>query len=74
MEWRIKMKICDNCGRKLNETDTMLTTKFPIAIVEIIATLDQYGTKKRIDLCQRCQNDIYNMIMDSEVQNIDYEI
>lgn len=68
------MKICDNCGRKLNENDTMLTTKFPIVTVEIIATLDQYGTKKRIDLCQHCQNDIYNMIMDSEVQNIDYKI
>lgn len=67
------MKICDNCGRKLNENDTMLTTKFPIVTVEIIATY-QYGTKKRIDLCQRCQNDIYNMIMDSEVQNIDYKI
>lgn len=68
------MKICDNCGKKLNGTEAMLTAKFPMITVEIIATLDQWGTKKRIDLCQRCQNDIYNMIMDSEVQNIDYKI
>ena len=69
------MKICDNCGRKLSVTDTMLTTKkFPIVTVEIIATLDQWGAKKRIDLCQRCQNNIYDMIMNSEVQNIDYKI
>lgn len=66
------MKICDNCGKKLNGTEVMLTTKFPMITVEVMATLDQFGTKKRIDLCQRCQNDIYNMIMDSEVQNIDF--
>lgn len=69
------MKICDSCGKKLGNFDSVsIAAKFPIVTVEIIATLDQYGTKKRIDLCQRCQNNIYNMIMDSEVQNIDFEI
>lgn len=68
------MKICDNCGKKLNGTEAILAAKFPMITVEIIATLDQWGTKKRIDLCQKCQNNIYNMIMDSEVQNIDYKI
>lgn len=69
------MKICDNCGRKLGGTNAALSAaQFPIVTVEIAATLDQWGTKKRIDLCQKCQKDIYNMIMDSEVQNIDYKI
>lgn len=70
------MKICDNCGKKLGSCDAVLSSaaRFPMVTVEIIATLDQWGTKKRIDLCQQCQNDIYNMIMDSEVQNIDYKI
>ena len=68
------MQICDNCGKKLSGTDAVSTTQYPIVTVTIVATLDQWGTKKRIDLCQQCQNDIYNMIMDSEVQNIDYKI
>ena len=41
MEWRITMKICDNCGKKLNGTEAILTAKFPMITVEIIATLDQ---------------------------------
>ena len=66
------MKICDNCGKKIGYPDSGIAIKFPVAIVHIEAVLDFYGTKKKIDLCQQCQNDIYNMIMDSEVQNIDY--
>ena len=70
------MKICDNCGKKLSGTEAAAfsAARFPMVTVEIIATLDQWGTKKRVDLCQQCQNDIYNMIMNSEVQNIDYKI
>ena len=66
------MKICDNCGKKINGTEVTLATKFPIITVEVMAILDQWGNKKRIDLCQKCQNNIYNMIMDSKVQNIDF--
>ncbi len=65
------MKICDNCGKKLECSVLEKTIKFPIITVHIEAILDSYGHKKKIDLCQQCKNDIYNMIMDSEVQNID---
>lgn len=67
------MKICDNCGKKLNPINLMNPARFPMVTVEIVA-LDQWGTKQKIDLCQQCQNDIYNNIMNSEVQNIDSKI
>ena len=66
------MKICDNCGKKLGSLNSISPVNFPMITVEIEAILDMYGTKKKIDLCPQCQKDIYNMIMDSEVQNIDF--
>ena len=66
------MKICDNCGKKLEYSNSEEAIKFPIITVHIEATLDLFGHKKKIDLCQQCQKDIYNMIMDSEAQNIDF--
>lgn len=65
------MKICDSCGKKLEYSNFGEAIKFPIITVYIEATLDLCGHKKKIDLCQQCQKNIYNMIMDSEVQNID---
>lgn len=61
------MKICDNCGKKLEYFNC--DTALPVIKIKIEAILDIYGNKKEIDLCPRCQKDIYNMIMDSEVQD-----
>ena len=74
MEWRMKMKICDNCGKKLEYLNSSSPVNFSVITIEIEAILDLYGHKKKLDLCQQCQKDIYNMIMDSEVQNIDFQI
>lgn len=66
------MKICDNCGKKLGSLNYKSPVDFPIITVEIEAILDMCGHKKKLDLCSQCQKDIYNMIMDSEVQDIDF--
>lgn len=66
------MKICDNCGKKIGSLNSNSPASFPMITVEIEAILDMYGHKKKLDLCSRCQKDIYNMIMDSEVQDIDF--
>ena len=68
------MKICDSCGKKLGYPNQETALQFPIIKVKIEAILDMCGHKKEVDLCPCCQKDIYNMIMDSEVQQIDYEI
>ena len=68
------MKICDNCGKKLEHLNSNSPVNFPVITIEIEAILDLCGHKKKLDLCQQCQKDIYNMIMDSEVQNIDFQI
>lgn len=68
------MKICDNCGKKLGYLNSETSIHFPVITVNIEAVLDMYGTKRKLDLCPQCQRDIYNMIMDSEVQNIDLQI
>ena len=45
------MKICDNCGKRL-ESNSIETIKFPIITVRIEAILDPCWHTKKIDLCQ----------------------